>query len=160
MAACGAGNNGGGGGGGGKRCDGTVAGNVSATFSTCGFTWTEGADRSGLIGGDITFPSGVPLANSSFAFPVSGDAATGSYGSPTGDSACEVDQTTNGLHSFVVIHNSTTAIGAATLNVTSVVLEGDTGASKLWTLHGSLSATLVPLPNSGDSGSLVVQATF
>jgi hypothetical protein len=146
-------------------CDGSVTGNRTAKLDNCSALWSE-TSGGALIDFQGKPVDGSGVANLVIEFAASGDGEPTSLGTAemTGYRGGIDDVVPSPAHTYLVVQkdpvNGNPALGSAELSVTSVTLNGATSSGKLWTVHGSVTATMVPLPNSGDTGSFSVHATF
>ena len=152
-------------------CSGSLSGAVSETIRACKVTWDEKGGTASLGNdGDLTVsdPSQIVTgASFGFAITVDGDARTGTFSSANVSAyQAGVDVPADGGDVASYVANWSNAVGAPpNLGVVSATITGVTvdfmnATESRWIVHGSLSATLLPVKTIHGFGSGMVTMTL
>ncbi|HEY2747926.1 MAG TPA: hypothetical protein VGL86_25060 [Polyangia bacterium] len=140
-------------------CRGSLSGVVSETILDCRVTWDE-TSGTAVIGndGDLTVsdPSQIVTGNTfGFGITVDGDARTGPLSSVNVDSysgGVQLPSDGGVLNYIANFSNQIHAppnVGVMSANLTAVTVDFTNATESQWIVHGTVSATFVPINSDG-----------
>lgn len=140
-------------------CTVMLTGALSGTYSCSAalLVWTAATNVTGLV---ITVPQAgsTPAVTISVTWP--GAASTGTYQSTDAGAAGGINVLATGTGDWLASVGGNAPSGSYGAQLTSVSQIATTASGASYSTHGSLSATLTPVSNSGATGTLGLSATF